>query len=172
MAGKINVLGHPVHPMVVVFPLGLLGGAVACDVIFLIRGGAHWAHMAYWLIAGGVLSGLFAAIFGFADWLALPNATRAKRIGLWHAVVMDIVVVLFAVSWWLRRANPDAPTALAIGLGMVALALALLGGWLGGELVYRLSVGVDFDAHVNSPSSLSGRPASDLKETLPASQRG
>lgn len=172
MAGKINLLGHPVHPMVIVFPLGLLPAAVGCDIIYLVHGGAHWAHMAYWLIAAGVLSGLFAAIFGFADWLALPVGTRAKRIGLWHAGVMDVVVILFAVSWWLRRANPDAPTSLAIGLGIVAVCFALVGGWLGGEMVYRLSVGVDFDAHVNSPNSFSNRPASDLKETLPASQRG
>ena len=172
MAGKINLLGHPVHPMVVVFPLGLLSGAVGCDILFLVFGKAHWAHMAYWLIAGGVLSGLFAAIFGFADWLALPAGTRAKRIGLWHAAVMDIVIVLFAISWWLRRSNPDTPALISIGLGIVALCFALLGGWLGGELVYRLSVGVDFEAHVNSPSSLSTRPASDNKETLPASQRG
>jgi len=171
MAGKINLLGHPVHPMVIVFPLGLLPAAVACDIIYLVHGGAHWAHMAYWLIAAGVLSGLFAAIFGFADWLALPVGTRAKRIGLWHAGVMDVVVILFAASWWLRPANPDAPTTLAIGLGIVAVCCALVGGWLGGEMVYRLSVGVDFNAHVNSPSSFSSRPASDLKETLPASQR-
>ena len=51
MAGKINVLGHPVHPMVIVFPLGLLPAAVACDIIYLVHGGAHWAHFAYWLIA-------------------------------------------------------------------------------------------------------------------------
>ena len=172
MAGKINLLGHPVHPMVIVFPLGLLPASVACDVIYLVRGGAHWAHMAYWLIAAGVLSGLFAAIFGFADWLALPAGTRAKRIGLLHAGVMDVVIVLFAISWWLRRANPDAPTNLVIGLSVIAVCFGVLGGWLGGELVYRLSVGVDFEAHVNSPSSLSGRSASDLKETLPASQRG
>jgi len=172
MAGKINLLGHPVHPILIVFPLGLLPAAVACDIIYLVRNNPNWAHISYWLIAGGVLSGLVAAFFGFMDWFALPAATRAKRIGLWHAVVMDIVIVLFAVSWWLRRANPDAPTTLAIGLGVVAAAFAVIGGWFGGEMVYRLSVGVDFDAHVNSPSSLSSRPASDLKETLPASQRG
>src|SRR5205823_7345214 len=85
MAGKINLLGHPVHPMVITFPLGLLPAAVVCDIIFLVHGGAHWAHFAYWLIAAGVLAGLFAAIFGFVDWLALPNGTRAKRVGLWHA---------------------------------------------------------------------------------------
>jgi uncharacterized membrane protein len=172
MAGKINLLGHPVHPMVIVFPLGLLSAAVGCDVIFLVLGKAHWAHMAYWLIAGGVLSGIVAAFFGFMDWMALPAGTRAKRIGLWHAVVMDTVILLFALSWWLRRGNPDAPSMTAILLGVVAVGFALLGGWLGGELVYRLSVGVDFEAHINSPSSLSSRPASDNKETLPASQRG
>jgi quercetin dioxygenase-like cupin family protein/uncharacterized membrane protein len=132
MAGKINFLGHPVHPMVIVFPLGLLPAAVACDIIDLVRGGGQWAHIAYWLIAAGVVSGLVAAGFGFTDWLALDNGTRAKRIGLWHAFVMDTVIILFAVSWWLRRSSPDAPTTLEIGLGIAAAGFALIGGWLGG----------------------------------------
>ena len=162
MASKVNLLGHPVHPMVVAFPLGLLPAAVACDIIYLVRGGGQWAHMAYWLIAAGVLCALFAAIFGFADWLAIESGTRAKRIGLFHAILMDVVVVLFAVSWWLRRGNPDAPTSLAIGLGIIAVVLALLGAWFGGELVYRLSIGVDSGANPNAPNSLSGKPARNL----------
>jgi uncharacterized membrane protein len=164
MAGKINLLGHPVHPILIVFPLGLLPAAVVCDIIFWVNHNPILAQMAYWLVAAGVLSGLFAAIFGFADWLGLDSGTRAKRIGLWHAVVNVIVVTLFAVSWWLRRSDPQAPTTVAIGLGIVAVCMALVGGWLGGELVYRLSVGVDFDAHVDSPSSLSGRPARENKK--------
>jgi uncharacterized membrane protein len=165
MAGRVNLLGHPVHPMLIVFPLGLLPAAVACDIVFLVRGAAHWAHMSYWLIAAGIISGLAAAACGLADWLGLPAGTRAKRLGLWHAGVMDVVLVLFAISWWLRHYAPDTPSTLAIGLGIVAVLFALLGGWLGGELVYRLSVGVDFDAHVNSPSSLSGRPAKENKKS-------
>src|SRR5438477_9955181 len=106
MAGRINFLGHPVHPMLIVFPLGLLPAAVACDVVFLIRGGALWAHMAYWLIVGGILSGLVAAICGFADWLGWENGTRAKRLGLCHAGVMDTVLALFASSWRVRRPAP------------------------------------------------------------------
>ena len=66
-----------------------------------------------------------------------------------------------------RRWSQYSLRSLLIG----ATIIAVIGGWIGGELVYRLSVGVDFDAHVNSPSSLSSRPASDNKETLPASQR-
>ncbi len=159
MAGKINLLGHPVHPMVIVFPLGLLPSAVICDIIYLVRHNPNWGHISYWLIAAGVISGLFAAIFGFADWLALDSGTRAKRIGLWHSIVNEIMLVLFAISWWLRRPAPDQPTTMAITLGIIALLFGGLGGWFGGELVYRLSVGVDFDAHVNSPNSLSGKPA-------------
>ena len=165
MAGKINLLGHPVHPMLVVFPLGLLPTAVACDIIYLLRNNPNWGHISYWLIAAGVLSGIVAAGFGFADWLALDSGTRAKRLGVWHLLANDGLLILFAISWWLRRAAPDHPSSLAIILGIIGLVFGGLGGWLGGELVYRLSVGVDFDAHVDSPSSLSGRPARENKKS-------
>ena len=164
MAGKINFLGHPVHPMLIVFPLGLLPTAVACDAIYWITHNPNWGHVAYWLIAAGVLSGIVAALFGFADWWALDSGTRAKRLGVWHLIVNDIMLILFAVSWWIRRGNPDHPTITATALGLVALLFGSVGGWLGGELVYRLSVGVDFDAHVDSPSSLSGQPAKANKK--------
>jgi uncharacterized membrane protein len=165
MAGKINFLGHPVHPMVIVFPLGLLPTAVACDIIYLVRNNPNWAHISYWLIAAGVLSGIVAAGFGFADWWALASGTRAKCLGVWRLAVNDVMLVLFAVSWWMRRSMPDHPNTTMIALGVAGLAFGLVGGWLGGELVYRLSVGVDFDAHVDSPSSLSGHPARENKKT-------
>lgn len=171
MAGKINFLGHPVHPMLIVFPLGLLPAAVACDIIYWATHNPNWGHIAYWLIAAGVISGVLAAIFGFADWWALDSGTRAKRLGVYHLVVNDIMLILFALSWWLRRGAPDVPTPITSGLAIVALVFGLIGGWLGGELVYRLSVGVDFDAHVNSPSSLSGRSAKENAEASTAGPR-
>jgi uncharacterized membrane protein len=165
MAGKINFLGHPVHPILVVFPLGLLPTAVACDFIYFLRGNPNWAHISYWLVAGGVLSGVVAAFFGFADWLGLPSGSRAKKIGVNHLIVNDIMLVLFAVSWFMRRSAPDHPSTIAIALGLIGLLFGLVGGWLGGELVYRMSVGVDFDAHVDSPNSLSGKPARENKKS-------
>jgi uncharacterized membrane protein len=70
-----------------------------------------------------------------------------------------VVVVLFAGSWLLRRDHPTAPATLALIPSFLGVGLALFTGWLGGELVNRLGVGVDEGAHVNAPSSLSGQPA-------------
>ena len=117
------------------------------------------------MIAAGVVMGLLAAVFGFWDWLAVPAGTRAKAIGLWHGVGNVVVVVLFIVSWLLRMNARTggveyAPNGLPVLLEIVGLVLALVTSWLGGELVERLGVGVDHGAHLDAPSSLSGRPAS------------
>src|SRR2546423_11531952 len=112
-----------------------------------------------WMIAVGVIGGLLAAIFGLADWLAIPPGARAKRIGLRHGGGNVLIVVLFIASWFLRRPAPDAPPVLAFVISFVAATLALVTAWLGGELVVRLGVGVDEDAHVDTPSSFSRRPA-------------
>lgn len=155
----MRLFGHPVHPMLIVFPLGLLGTSLVFDILHLATGGEHWALVSYYLIAAGILSGLLAAPFGLIDWLGLPGGTRAKRIGLLHGGGNVVVLLLFALSWFLRRDLPTAPGGLEIGLSVVAVLLALVSGWLGGELVNRLGVGVDEGAHLDAPSSLSGQPA-------------
>jgi uncharacterized membrane protein len=111
------------------------------------------------MIAAGVISGLVAAPFGLIDWLGIPAGTRAKRIGAWHGSGNLIVVVLYATSWWLRRADPPNPMMLAYVLSFGGGCIALVTGWLGGELVDRLAVGVDPGAHVDAPSSLKSRRA-------------
>jgi uncharacterized membrane protein len=161
MHARARLFGHPIHQMLIVFPLGLLATAVIFDVIALVTGNTRWAEIAYWLIAAGIIGGLAAAPFGFIDWLGVPGGTRARRIGLLHGGGNLVVVLLFAGSWLLRRDNPMVPETLALVLSFVGVGLALVTGWLGGELVDRLGVGVDEGAHVNAPSSLSGRPATE-----------
>jgi uncharacterized membrane protein len=162
MEARARLFGHPIHQMLIVFPLGLLATAVIFDVIRLITGNGYWSEIAYWMIAAGVIGGLVAAPFGFIDWMKIPAETRAKRIGLLHGLGNVVVVLLFAASWLLRRDDPRAPEAFALVLSFVGAGLSLLTGWLGGELVDRLAVGVDEGAHLDAPSSLSGRPARDL----------
>ena len=123
----------------------------------LAQGNSSWFHISFWMIAAGVVGGLCAALFGLVDWGAIADGTRAKRIGLLHGGTNVVVVLLFIASWFIRRANAEVPTSGALALSFVAVLGALVGGWLGGELVDRLGVGVDDNANLNAPSSLSTR---------------
>jgi uncharacterized membrane protein len=160
MESKAKFLGHPVHPMLIVFPLGLLSTAVIFDIVYLVSNDSQWTVVAYYMIGAGIIGGIAAAVFGWLDWFAIPRGTRAKRLGLWHGLGNAFVLVLFILSWLMRRENPALPPTESVVAGLAGVVLALITGWLGGELVDRLGVGVDDGAHLNSPSSLSELPAS------------
>jgi uncharacterized membrane protein len=100
------------------------------------------------------LGGAVAALFGLLDWRHIPGRTRAYRIGILHGLGNATVLVLFAVSWWMRAAPDQAPSATALLLSFIGAGLLLVTGWLGGELVARLSVGVDAQAHLNASNSV------------------
>lgn len=159
MNSKAKVAGHPVHPMLIVFPLGLLATAVVFDIIYLVSDATRWTEMAYYMIGAGLIGGLAAAVPGWIDWMAIPPGTRAKRIGLLHGVGNVVVLGLFILSWLLRRDTVTAPPTEAIVAALAGAGLAAVTGWLGGELVNRLGVGVDDGAHLDAPSSLSELPA-------------
>jgi uncharacterized membrane protein len=160
MEARAKLFGHPIHQMLIAFPLGLLATALFFDLIALAMDRHSGLFAAsFYMIAAGIIGGLLAAVFGFIDFLKIPAGTRAKRVGRLHGVGNVIVVVLFAASWWLRRDTPADPPTLAIVLAAAGAGLATFTGWLGGELVDRLGVGVDDGAHLDAPSSLSGKPA-------------
>ena len=157
MESRVKLLGHPIHPMLIVLPLGLFAAALLFDIVYLATGDDALAEVAFWNIALGIVGGLLAAVFGAIDWWAIPRETRAKRLGLIHGVGNVVIVALFLVSWLLRLPNHAyAPDVLPFVLGLIAVVLALGTAWLGGELVYRLRVGVDRNAGLDAPSSLSG----------------
>lgn len=160
MESRAKLAGHPIHPMLIVFPLGLLISAVVFDILYFVSDNPRFAFVAYWNIAGGLIGGVLAAIFGLVDFAAIPRRTRAWRIGLAHGLGNVGVLALFTVAWFLRA--PDAlhlPTASSFTLQIVAIGFGTVTAWLGGELVDRLGVGVDDGAHLDAPSSLSRRPA-------------
>src|SRR4051812_41200737 len=100
MEARAKVFGHPIHQMLIVFPLGLLSTAVIFDLIHLATHGPTWALVAYWMIGAGIIGGLCAAVFGAIDWWKIPAGTRAYRLGLWHGLGNVGVVVLFVASWF------------------------------------------------------------------------
>ncbi|HEX9997034.1 MAG TPA: DUF2231 domain-containing protein [Abditibacterium sp.] len=155
MKSHLKILGHPVHPMLVVFPLGLLVTSVVYDGLFLATKKADHARTAHKLIGAGVLGGLVAAASGLVDYAAIPSGTRAKRIGTSHAIGNAVLLALFGASWKMRRSAPENPSSVALGLSFAGLLLGNVTAWLGGELVYRLGVGVDEGAHLEAPDSLT-----------------
>jgi len=164
MESRAKLLGHPAHPILVVFPLGLLATSVIFDIVYLINGNPTMATVAFWMIAAGIIGGIVAAVPGWIDWFSIPRGTRAKSVGLVHGLGNVTVLILFSLAWALRRDEVNhIPSTLALACSFIAFALAGFTGWLGGELVDRLGVGVDPGAHLNSPNSLSGRPASDIE---------
>ncbi|HEX6719717.1 MAG TPA: DUF2231 domain-containing protein [Pyrinomonadaceae bacterium] len=155
MESRAKIFGHAIHPILIVYPLGLLSAAVIFDVIYLVTGNPTWTTISFWMIAAGIVGGLLAAVFGLIDFLSIPSGTRANRIGLLHGLTNLGVMILFAASWALRWNSPAVPSTAAFALSFIGVVAALLGGWLGGELVERLGVSVTPGANLNAPNSLT-----------------
>src|SRR5438874_2171973 len=144
MESKAKLFGHPIHQMLVVIPLGLMVMACIFDCIALASGDRTFFAVSYWNIYAGIIGGLIAAVFGLWDWLAIPNGTRAKSIGAWHGIGNVVMVGLFTGSCLIRYfAAAHIPTTSALVLSFCGLVVGSVTGWLGGELVDRLGVGVD-----------------------------
>ncbi|MEV6709661.1 DUF2231 domain-containing protein [Micromonospora wenchangensis] len=161
MESRLKVLGHPVHPMLVMFPVALLVTGTVFDIVDTVGGPDFLAEVAYWNITVGLVGGLLAAGAGAFDLLAIPAGTRAKRVALTHAAANVAVILLFAAVWAVRlNADSRAAGGALIAIEVVGLAILGVSAWLGGELVDRLGVGVDSDAGLDAPSSLRSAAAS------------
>ena len=136
-----RVAGHPVHPMIVPFPIGLWVFSLVADVVYRAGwGGPTWSVVAYYTLVGGLIGALVAAIPGLVDYLTLRD-DRARRIATIHLVLNLAIVALYVVNLVLRTTRPDATATL--WLSVVGVGLLAVSGWFGGELVYVLGVAVE-----------------------------
>lgn len=158
MDSRAKLLGHAVHPVLVVFPLGLLITSVIFDIIYFATDTATFAAASAYMIAAGIIGGALAGLFGLIDWLAIRSGTRARKIGLLHGGGNVFVLLFFAISWLIRLGADDwRPSVLAFILSLAGVAVGGVTGWLGGELVQRHGVGVHDHAGLDASSSLSAR---------------
>jgi uncharacterized membrane protein len=154
MESRAKVLGHGAHPILVAFPIGLLLSSIGFDLLRLITGKRIWSQIAFWNIIAGCVSGWVSMLPAAIDWWFLPWRTRAKRVATIHALVADTGINLFLASWLIRRGDPENPPPKALLLSALGGAVLGLVGWLGGELVQRLGVGVTPGANLDAPNSL------------------
>ncbi len=141
MSSPASIAKHPIHPMFVVFPIGLWVFSFVCDLIFYFGSGATvWNAVASRAIAGGIIGALIAAVFGFIDFLSLEG--RPKTVAATHMAINLCLVVLFAIDLYARVAGVPVdsyPIILSL-IGIIGLAIS---GWLGGQLVYVHSIAVE-----------------------------
>ena len=145
MASKASIAGHPVHPMLIPFPLALWITSFIADVIFYFIRNPSLLLISKFMLAAGIIGGLAAAVPGIIDWLAIKNR-EVKRIANWHARLNIIALVIFAISLYLRTRYGASWVGYRLTipflLSLVGVILIGISGWLGGDLVYKHGVSV------------------------------
>ena len=147
MASPASIGGHPIHPMLIPFPIALWVFSLVADVIFLWRGNPVWRdHIAFYTLLGGILGAAAAAVPGLIDWLSLTNKAVVK-IANWHARLNVIALLVFAASFYLRTKGGSEMVSgshtIPFGLSVLGAILISISGWLGGEMVFKHGVAVE-----------------------------
>jgi uncharacterized membrane protein len=137
-----SIAGHPIHPMLIPFPIAFFVATLVCDIAFWRGGNAMWVTASIWLLGAGLVMAALAAVAGLIDVLGEPRI-RALREVWWHAGGNVLLVLIQAYSWFARYTEGTAavmPKGLI--LSVVAVGLMLFTGWMGWQMVYRDHVGV------------------------------
>ena len=144
MRSRASIKSHPLHPLLIPFPIAVLFGAFIFDAGSLLLDKQSWWTTGYYLHIAGILSALVAALPGLLDYVAtVPPNSSAKTRATRHMAINLSAVALFTIAFFLRQEVADAAASWVVGLEIMGLALLSVGGWLGGTLVYRNQIGVD-----------------------------
>ena len=147
MRTPASIARHPIHPMLVPFPIGLWIFSFVCDLIFAYgSGNPVWKTVALYTMVGGLIGALCAAIPGLIDLLSLRPGPRSTAIV--HMSINLTVVVLFVINIWLRVSAGDqgASSKGTVWLSLISIVLLAISGWLGGKMVYESGVAVDTES--------------------------
>jgi uncharacterized membrane protein len=138
----VAIAGHPLHPLIVTFPIAFLTGAAGADLGYWFTHDPFWAQAALWLIGAGFVAGLVAALTGMLDFLRIDRVKKHSA-GWIHMVGNVTALALTLVNWVLRWGNFEG-AILPIGLIISIVVASLLGitGWFGAELIYRHKIAV------------------------------
>lgn len=147
MASPASIGGHPVHPMIIPFPIALWVFSLIADGIYLWRGNPLWRdYVAFYSLLGGIIGAAVAAVPGLIDWLSLTDKAVVK-LANWHARLNVIALLVFAASFYLRTTGGSDLISnsytIAIALSVFGVVLISISGWLGGEMVFKHGVAVE-----------------------------
>jgi uncharacterized membrane protein len=147
----VAIAGHPLHPLLVTFPIAFLSGAAGADLGYWLTGDPFWARAAIWLIGAGFIAGLVAAAAGMSDFLRIDRV-RKRSAGWIHMTGNITAMVLTLINWALRWNNVEgAILPLGLIISTIVASLLAIGGWFGAELIYRHKVAVIGDSSRYEP---------------------
>jgi uncharacterized membrane protein len=158
MYSKVKIGGHPIHPMLIAFPVAFYTSALICYIVYGSNQNVFWFKVAVAANIAGVVMALIAAIPGFIDWLFIDKTSKAKQTGLSHMIFNVTALLCFAVTAWLESPQWNDATpelGMAIPLAAIGFALTLIAGFLGWTLVQTHHVGVDEDVEVKKDLEFS-----------------
>src|SRR3954454_23431406 len=137
-----QVAGHPIHPMLIPFPVAFLVATLVSDLIFLRTGNPGWATASLWLLGAALVMAALAAVAGLTDFLG-DERIRALS-AAWHHLIGNVLVVLLSLFNWYRRYEAGDADVLPTGLliSLLVVLILLYTGWRGWEMVYEHRVGV------------------------------
>ncbi len=146
MKSKAAIGNHPIHPMLVPIPIGAFSLAILGDVMRTVSPqDPFWYDFSYSCIGFGILFAVLAAAAGAVDYLGVKMSSKAFRTASWHAVTNVCVVLLFGISFFLRRHNAamsEVRWPIALAFAVAGVVLLGVSAWLGGKLAYEHRVGV------------------------------
>jgi uncharacterized membrane protein len=147
MGSPASINGHPIHPMLIPFPIALWFFSLIADLIYLWRGNPAWRDwVAFYALLAGIIGAVAAAIFGIIDWLAIKDR-EVKKVANWHARLNVIALLIFAASFYLRTTNGSQMVGdnytIPLVLSIIGVILITISGYLGGELVFKHGVAVN-----------------------------
>jgi uncharacterized membrane protein len=137
-----QIAGHPLHPMLIPFPVAFLVATFVCDLIFWRTGNPAWSTASLWLLGAALIMAALAAIAGLTDFL---GDARIRDLGAaWHHMIGNVIAVLLSLWNWYRRYDLGDAAVLPLGLILSAIVVLILlyTGWRGWEMVYQHRVGV------------------------------
>jgi uncharacterized membrane protein len=156
MRTPATIAKHPLHPMLIVFPVGLWLFSLVCDIAVLAGATSPgWQSAAFYTMVGGLVGALAAAVPGLIDLLSL-HVARVRRIALTHMTLNLIVVALYAVNLWLRM-QQTTDMRVPVLLSVVAVIMLAVSGWLGGEMVHVHGIGVEDGAAARDSAAVRAR---------------
>ena len=143
MKSKVQIKGHPLHPILVSFPIAFFIGTFALDIASVTYEKNEFRNMAGFLEGAGICFALLAAVPGFLDYLfTVPPDSSGKKRAAKHGIINVTMVVIFFIAWMIRQESHSSMAAIITleAAGVIMLGVA---GWMGGTLVYRNQIGVD-----------------------------